>query len=269
MIDSTGGRTRVPLKLQASSTPLLRLNSIESMSTVDGPGLRFVVFLQGCSLRCKFCHNPETWDCNGGELVSGDDILDKLALCRRFMPNLGLTISGGEPLVQLQGCRELLMRAKAMGISTALDTSGYGCSSGFSSLLPYVDVLLFDIKAVDPDLHRSITGLANDRILRNLEVASLSDTRIWVRRVLIPGVNDSTEEAVRLGSLLASCRGVEKVDVLPYHRMGLEKWKRMGLVCPYSEVEVPDQPQITSFRSKVAAARSAARFDTRGMTRVS
>lgn len=269
MIDSTVMRRKTPLASHAISITRLRLNSIESLSAVDGPGLRFVVFLQGCSLRCKFCHNPETWNPDSGELLSCDHILDRLGECRRFIPDLGLTISGGEPLMQLQACRELLMRAKARGISTALDTSGHGCPEGFSSLLPHVDVLLYDVKAVDPDLHRSITGAENAEILKNLETASLSDTRIWIRRVLIPGVNDSTEEAVRLGSLLADCRGVERVDVLPYHRMGLQKWNRMGMICPYSQVEVPDESQVEGFRGKLAAAWPAGRFDTRRSAQVS
>ena len=258
--------------MQVTSRHGLQVNSIESMSVVDGPGMRFVVFAQGCPLRCKFCHNPETWGLHGGSFVGYNDLLNKLDQCRRFIPQLGLTISGGEPLMQARSCRELLMKAKERGVHTALDTSGFGDEDEFKSLLPFVDVLLYDIKAVDSELHIDMTGLSNTQILKNLETASAHGKKLWIRRILVPNVNDSPEEAANLGSLIRDCArygNIERVDVNPYHRMGLEKWERLGVVCPYSHVKPPTQAAVESFRGMVTAEAGLRRFDTAQRARVS
>lgn len=258
--------------MQLTSNRGLQVNSIESMSVVDGPGMRFVVFVQGCPLRCKFCHNPETWDREGGRVIHHDDLLNKLEQCRRFIPQLGLTVSGGEPLMQADSCRELLMKAKSRGVHTALDTSGFADEDAFSSLLPFVDVLLYDVKAVDSELHRNMTGQPNTRVLHNLRVAATCGKRVWIRRILIPGVNDSREEAAGLQSLIsdyARYGSIERVDVLPYHRMGLDKWRRLKMVCPYSDVKPPDQAQVDCFRRVATAGAGSPRFDTGECARVS
>ncbi|NLU41896.1 MAG: pyruvate formate lyase-activating protein [Firmicutes bacterium] len=228
---------------------ILRVNSIESMSTLDGPGVRFVVFLQGCPMRCKFCHNPETWSCDGGQLALVEDVLDKLDWSRRLVPNIGLTVSGGEPLMQPEPCLELLAAAKARGVHTALDTSGCGREDDLVELLRFIDVVLFDVKAVDRRLHIDITGTDNDRILSNMAAVSDRGVEMWVRRVLIPGVNDSADEAERLRALVARHRSISKVDIIPYHRMGVEKWRRLGKVYPYEDVELPGPEALERFSS--------------------
>lgn len=227
----------------------LRVNSVESMSTLDGPGSRFVVFLQGCPMRCKYCHNPETWSCDGGQFVPVEDILDKLDWCRRLVPDIGLTVSGGEPLMQPKSCLDLLAAAKSRGMHTALDTSGCGREDDLVELLGFTDLVLFDVKAVDRRLHVDITGTDNDRILRNMAAVSERGVEMWVRRVLIPGVNDSADEAEGLRALIARHGSVSRVDIIPYHRMGVGKWQRLGMVYPYEDVALPGPEALERFRS--------------------
>lgn len=247
----------------------LRLNSIESFSTLDGPGVRFVVFVQGCPMRCKYCHNPETWSCDGGQPVPVEDILDKLDWCRRLVPSIGLTISGGEPLMQHESCLGLLAAAKSRGIHTALDTSGCGCEHGLVRLLRFTDVVLFDVKAVDRRLHADITGTDNDCILNNMAAVSDTGVEMWVRRVLIPGVNDSIDEARRLRALIDRHASVARVDIIPYHRMGVNKWRQLGMVCPYEGVPVPGREAIERFRGLLDSESAGLPFDVLTHTRVS
>ena len=191
----------------------LRVNSVESMSTLDGPGSRFVVFLQGCPMRCKYCHNPETWSCDGGQFVPVEDILDKLDWCRRLVPDIGLTVSGGEPLMQPKSCLDLLAAAKSRGMHTALDTSGCGREDDLVELLGFTDLVLFDVKAVDRRLHVDITGTDNDRILRNMAAVSERGVEMWVRIVLIWA---STTPQMRLDCRRSSPgTGMSRVDIIP------------------------------------------------------
>lgn len=226
------------------------------MGTVDNGGVRFVLFMQGCAMRCVFCHNPDTWLRRGKE-VSVEEIMRQLLDYKVFFDASGggLTVSGGEPLLQHRFVRALFIECGRHGIHRALDTAGYCRHGDFASLLDCTDLLLFSVKAVDPEKHLRLTGVKNDLILSNLRTAAAAGTEIVVRYVLIPTVNDSEKDLDDLADLVASLgdRGRVKVDILPYNRMGVVKWKQLGLDCAPLE-GVPEPAPET-----LAAARQAIR----------
>lgn len=226
------------------------------MGTVDNGGVRFVLFMQGCAMRCVFCHNPDTWLRRGKE-VSVEEIIRQLLDYKVFFDASGggLTVSGGEPLLQHRFVRALFIECGRHGIHRALDTAGYCRHGDFASLLDCTDLLLFSVKAVDPEKHLRLTGVKNDLILSNLRTAAAAGTEIVVRYVLIPTVNDSEKDLDDLADLVASLgdRGRVKVDILPYNRMGIVKWKQLGLDCAPLEGVPEPAPEA------LAAARQAIR----------
>ena len=216
-----------------------RIHSVESFGTVDGPGIRLVIFMQGCPARCAYCHNPDTWDICGGEEISADEILALYDKNKAFYSKGGITVSGGEPLLQLDFLLELFQRAKAKGIHTCIDTSGVTFnpknreySDKLSALMAYTDLVMLDIKHMDSEAHRALTGMDNRGVLDFAAWLSRLGIPIWVRRVVLVGVTDSAEENRRLGEFLATLKSLKALDVLPYHTMGVTKYRELGI--PYS-----------------------------------
>ncbi|MEW6182478.1 MAG: pyruvate formate-lyase-activating protein [Bacillota bacterium] len=227
------------------------IHSVETMGTVDNGGIRYVLFMQGCAMRCVFCHNPDTWLREGTE-VSVDEILRQVLDYKVFFESSGggLTVSGGEPLLQHLFVRSLFEECGKNGVHRALDTSGYCRHGDFISLLDCTDLLLFSIKVVNLEKHARLTGVKNGVILANLRSAAAAGMEIVVRYVFIPTVNDSESDLRDLAELVATIndRGRIKVDILPYNRMGLVKWKQLGLNCELREFPEPTPEELRHTR---------------------
>ena len=208
-----------------------RIHSIESFGTVDGPGIRYVIFMQGCALRCKYCHNRDTWDVNGGELRSVDDLVNRIESYKAYIlpSNGGVTVTGGEPLLQVKFVTNLFKRLKQQGIHTAIDTSGmFEITDDIKELLKYTDLVLLDIKHINDEKSKDLVGFSNKRELEFARYLSDNNIPIWIRQVLIPGITDDTQDLIDLRMFIKSLRTVEKVEILPYHDMGKHKWTNLG-----------------------------------------
>lgn len=229
-----------------------KIHSVFSGGTVDGPGIRFVVFMQGCPLRCKYCHNPDTWKYNAGEERSVDDLISEIVKYKNYFGlNGGLTISGGEPLAQLDFTIELAKAAKQNGVNVAVDTSGYLFDENdsdkikkFDDLIKFVDLFLLDIKHIDCDKHRALTGVDNEHTLAFAKYLSDNGKKMWIRYVLVPGLTDDEEEIKRLKNFIDTLKTIEKVEVLPYHTMGEPKYKKLGINYPLKGVEPPLKEKV-------------------------
>ncbi|MGY3765081.1 pyruvate formate-lyase-activating protein [Vagococcus vulneris] len=228
-----------------------RIHSTENFGTVDGPGVRFIVFMQGCKMRCQFCHNPDTWKIGGGKEVTPDEILAEALKYKTYWgKDGGITVSGGEPLLQPKFITELFKKAKALGIHTTIDTCGKPFTydepffSEFEELLNYTDLLLFDIKHIDNDGHKILTMNTNDNILEMAKYLSERNQPVWIRHVLVPQRTDYDEYLIRLDEFIKSLNNVDKVEVLPYHTMGLFKWEDMGLEYPLEGIPTPSQERV-------------------------
>lgn len=218
-----------------------RIHSFESFGTVDGPGIRFVVFMQGCSLKCKYCHNRDTWDLCGGTLYSIFDVISKIEKYKNyFIPSGGgVTVSGGEPLLQLKFVTELFTQLKKEGIHTAIDTSGnFALTEDIKKLIDLTDLFLLDIKCINDEICRDLTGVSNKQELAFAKYLSDIQKDMWIRQVLVPGITDKKEDLQKLKEFISSLSSVKKVEVLPYHSMGRFKWKELGL--EYALDGVPD-----------------------------
>lgn len=229
-----------------------KIHSVFSGGTVDGPGIRFVVFTQGCPLRCQFCHNPDTWKIGAGEERSVDDLIKEIVRYKNYFGlNGGLTISGGEPLVQLDFIIELSKAAVKNGVNVAVDTSGYLFDENspekikkFDELNKYVDLYLLDIKHIDDDKHRMLTGVTNKHTLAFAKYLSESGKKMWIRHVLVPGITDDDDALIRLKEFIDTLKTVEKVEVLPYHTMGVPKYEKLGIDYPLKGVEPPSKERV-------------------------
>lgn len=215
------------------------IHSYESMGTVDGPGIRFVVFLQGCPLRCKFCHNPDTWNIAEKKIQeSAEDTLKKIKRYRNFFGKKGgVTVTGGEPLIQGNYVLELFKLCKKEGIHTALDTSGYIFNEQVKEILEYTDLVLLDIKAIDQDIHRDLTGVDINNTLKFFEYLKEIKKSTWIRHVVVPGITDNDELLERTAQYISKADNVKMVEILPYHTLGVFKYKKLGLEYPLAEVE--------------------------------
>ncbi len=224
-----------------------RIHSLETFGTLDGPGIRFVLFMQGCALQCLYCHNPDSWDARIGRQVTVEDVLAEIEPYRAYYtPNGGgLTVSGGEPTLQAPFVAELFKAVKERwGMSTALDSSGFCEPSYAEELLSVTDLVLLDLKQMNPERHTALTSQSNERILRFAEHLSERGMRMWIRHVLVPGVTDSHEDLMELGRFIGKLRGVEKFEILPYHRMGVYKWEQLGRPYELEGVQTPTQREI-------------------------
>ena len=228
-----------------------RIHSIETFGSVDGPGVRFVVFVQGCALRCRYCHNADTWDTSAGELADSTELLDRAERYRAYWGEEGgITVSGGEPLLQLDFLLSLFGEAHERGISTCLDTAlapftrEPGWLARFDELMGATDLVLADLKHIDPARHEWLTGRGNANIQDGLAHLDEIGQPVWVRHVLVPGVSDDDAYLERTAEFVSSLSNVERVEVLPYHTMGAYKWRELGLDYPLEGVEPPAPARI-------------------------
>lgn len=224
-----------------------RVHSRESAGTVDGPGLRYVVFMQGCPLRCKFCHNPDTWDVKGGTETSVGELLADIVKYKTFMDfsGGGVTISGGEPLLHKKFVTALFFKLKQKGIHTAIDTSGYtNIDEALDTLLDYTDLVMLDLKQLEPDAHEKLTGVNNARIIKFLEHLKEKKKKVWIRYVVLPGSNDSKEYAEGFADFVKQFDNVELVELLPYHEMGKYKWEQLGLKYELDHISSPSKEKM-------------------------
>jgi len=229
------------------------IHSVETMGTVDNGGIRFVLFLQGCRLRCTFCHNPDTWLASG-KPVTVAEIIEQLKSYKIFfeLSGGGLTVSGGEPLLQSSFVKELFVEAGKLGIHRALDTAGYCKRGNLQEVLPYTDQVIFSLKVVNPEKHRRLTERENVDIIKNLRLTAESQVQLVVCYVLIPGINDSMEDARDLANLVKSLNRKVPVDVLAYSKLGAEKWEEMGLSDPLAGVAPATQEQVERFQAELS-----------------
>ena len=223
-----------------------KVHSIESFGTVDGPGIRFVLFLQGCHLQCKYCHNRDTWDVNGGEFKSLDDIFDKIMRYKNYIyPNGGVTMTGGEPLLQSKFIFELFKKLKKEGIHTCVDTSGsLPLTDDIKNVLSVTDLVLLDIKHIDDAKCKELVGVSNKLELNFARYLSDNNIPIWIRQVLVPGYTDDENDLLKLRDFLNTLKTLEKVEILPYHNMGEFKWKKLGFSYPLEGVRQADQADV-------------------------
>ena len=213
-----------------------RIHSSESFGTVDGPGLRYVLFMQGCPMRCLYCHNPDTWRFDGGREMTADEVLAEYKKNEMFYKNGGLTVTGGEPLVQIDFLVELFQKAHEMGIHTCIDTSGITYDekdveyvSKLDLLMQNTDLVMLDIKHIDAEKHRELTGHSNERVLAFARYLEEKKIPTWIRHVVVEGYTDSEKDLFALGEFIGSLKNVKALDVLPYHTMGAAKYKEMGI----------------------------------------
>ena len=222
------------------------LHSFTTGSTVDGPGVRVVAWTSGCMFRCLYCHNPDTWTMSNGIPVSVAKATEELRKYRRGLAVMsgGFTISGGEPLMQHRFTVKLLRAARAMGVHTALDTTGYLGDRLGDGDLEEISLVLLDLKTWDPDRHRRLTGMDNGPVLEFARRLAARKRPISVRFVLVPGLTDDAEDVARIASFAAGLGTVERVDVLPFHQMGRYKWERLGIKYTLDSVEAPSADLI-------------------------
>ena len=207
-----------------------KVHSIESFGTVDGPGIRFVLFLQGCHLKCKYCHNRDTWDIKGGNYASLDDIFNKIMRYKNYIhPNGGVTVTGGEPLLQVNFLIELFTKLKKEGIHTCIDTSGMvSLTDDIKKLLSLTDLVLLDIKHIDDEKCKDLVGFSNKLELAFARYLSDNNIPVWIRQVLIPGYTDDEKDLIKLRDFLSTLNNVKKIEILPYHNLGKHKWTKLG-----------------------------------------
>jgi len=223
------------------------VHSIETFGTVDGPGIRFVLFMQGCLLKCQYCHNPDTWGLHEGQEMTVEDV------CREIEPYLsyyrgsggGLTVSGGEPTLQYPFVAELFKEVKKRWhLHTALDSNGYNEPDKIAELLDYTDLVLLDLKHIRDDKHIALTGKSNERTLKMARWLSDHGKTMWIRHVFVPGIHDEEEDLTDLGHFIRTLEGVEKFEILPYHQMGVYKWKELGMAYPLEGVLSPTEAEV-------------------------
>jgi pyruvate formate lyase activating enzyme len=242
-------RARMAASVESSSEALPitgRIHSLESGGMVDGPGIRFVVFTQGCPLRCLYCHNPDTQALHDGREMSVDALMAEIIKYRSYMKFTGggVTLTGGEPLIQRDFTREVFRRCQELGIHTTLDTSGFAHQSVAADVLQYVDLVMLCIKAFDPTTHTRLTGVPREPSLRFAEYLHSINKKTWIRFVLVPGITDSVENVEGLAQFLAPMTNIEKVEILPFHKMGEYKWERMGFDYELKDTPSPSAAQV-------------------------
>ena len=229
------------------------VHSFESFGTVDGPGIRFVVFLQGCPLRCKYCHNPDTWGQGGTEYTAEEVVARAIRYKNYFGDKGGVTATGGEPLVQIDFLIELFTQFKAKGIHTCIDTSGitFNANSAQSvdkhkKLMEVTDLVLLDVKHIDDEACKKLTGHSNANTLAFAKFLSDIGKPTWIRQVLVPGLTDSEESLQRTRAFIDALKSVEKVEVLPYHTLGVVKYEKLGIPYPLEGVQAPAKERVAN-----------------------
>jgi pyruvate formate lyase activating enzyme len=224
-----------------------RIHSLETFGTLDGPGIRFVLFTQGCALQCQYCHNPDTWDTTLGNKMTVEEVLAEIEPYLAYYKNSGggITVTGGEPTLQSHFVAELFKQCKSRwNLHTALDSSGFCEPSHVQALLRYTDLVLLDLKQMDSKKHVALTSQSNDRTLRFATYLSNQHIPMWIRHVLVPGLTDGEEELRDMGNFIRTLHGVEKVEILPYHQMGVYKWEKIGKKYPLEGVRTPTADEV-------------------------
>ena len=236
------------------------IHSVETFGSVDGPGVRFLIFMQGCAMRCRYCHNADTWSRSDNQLMTADELLDRAERYRSYWGSEGgITVSGGEPLLQLDFLLELFKKAKLRGINTCIDTAGQPFSRGepffsrFQELMQYTDLLLFDIKHIDPVEHKALTAQPNDNILDCLRYLSEIKKPVWIRHVIVEGITDNDEYLRKTREFIDSLDNVERVEALPYHGMGVYKWEKLGIKYTLGNIKPPTETRLDTVRKILGA----------------
>ncbi len=231
------------------------IHSVESFGTVDGPGIRLVVFMQGCPMRCLYCHNPDTWKIGSGKPVTADEILKKYDSVKAFLKNGGITVTGGEPLLQIDFVTELFEKAKKKGIHTCIDTSGItfdpGDTKKLDILMQVTDLIMLDIKHIDDTEHKKLTGHSNENILKFAKYTGSKGVDLWIRHVVVPGITDNEKYLYRLGEFIGTLNNVKALDVLPYHDMGKAKYKTLGIEYPLGDTKPLDKTDAMRARGTI------------------
>ena len=237
------------------------IHSTESFGTVDGPGVRFVVFLQGCPMRCQYCHNPDTWQMNTGSVRSTESLLREYERNAAFYSKGGITVTGGEALMQLDFVLELFQMAKKKNIHTCLDTSGVtyrpgesGYNQKLDALMEVTDLVLLDLKHIDPEGHKILTGHDNTGILAFARYLEEKQVDVWIRHVVVPGITDDPVLLTRLGTFLGTLSNVKALDVLPYHIMGIVKYEQLGMAYPLDGVPPATREQAAQAKKTILTA---------------
>lgn len=223
-----------------------KIHSFESLGAVDGPGIRFVIFMQGCTLKCKYCQNRDTWDLHGGKEYSTNEILDKILRYKSYIiPNGGVTISGGEPLLQASFLIELFTKLKEYEIHTCIDTSGcFEITEEIKKLIDLTDLFLLDIKCINNDKCVLLTGVSNKNELAFAKYLSEINKPMWIRQVIVPGITDDKDDLLELKKFISSLNSVEKVELLPYHDLGKFKWEKLGVNYELENYKTANQDDI-------------------------
>ena len=234
-----------------------RVHSIESFGTVDGPGIRFVIFLQGCPMRCLYCHNPDTWKTSGGTEYTAEELIREYTKNKAFYTRGGITVTGGEPLLQIDFLTELFRLAKEKSIHTCIDTSGITYSESNTAyiekldrLLEYTDLVMLDIKHIDSLAHERLTGYGNGNVLAFAKYLEKKKIPLWVRHVVVEGYTDSREDLYELGRFIGTLKNLRALDVLPYHTLGESKYAELGIEYPLKGI--PSLPKSSAEAAKLA-----------------
>ncbi|MGN0574386.1 MAG: pyruvate formate-lyase-activating protein [Ruminococcus sp.] len=238
------------------------IHSTESFGTVDGPGVRYVVFFQGCPLRCLYCHNPDTWEFSGGRKVTAEELMEEYDSYKEFLKSGGITATGGEPMAQPEFLTELFSLAKSRGVHTCLDTSGIVFNpenhEKIDKIIDYTDLVMLDIKHIDDEDHKKLTGKSNKNILAFAEYLRDRNIPLWVRHVVVPGITDDEKELLGLGKFLAGLTNLKALDVLPYHDMGKVKYQNLGIDYPLKDVEPLSKEKAIEARDVIMRGIKAA-----------
>lgn len=228
-----------------------RIHSLESFGTVDGPGTRFVIFVQGCPMRCAYCHNPDTWSLNGGTMMEPEEIFEQYRRNKAFYKTGGITVTGGEPLMQIDFIIDLFTIAKGEGVHTCIDTSGIVFNSQndelrrkLDTLLTLTDLVMLDIKHIDNEKHMELTQQPNGNILAFAAYLNESNVDMWVRHVVVPGITDDDKYLFELGYFIGQFNNLKALDILPYHTMGETKYKQLGIDYKLAGVPAMDKDKI-------------------------
>ena len=239
-----------------------KVHSIETFGTVDGPGIRFVIFMQGCPMRCQYCHNPDTWDFKENHKVSVDEIVKQYEGVKEFCAG-GVTVTGGEPMAQIEFVTELFKKLSEKGVNTALDTSGVlfnkDNTAKVDELLKYTSIVLLDIKHIDDEEHKKLTKHSNKNILDFARYLSDIKKPMWVRHVVVPGITYKEEYLIRLGEFLATLNNIKALDVLPYHDMAIPKYENLGIDYPLKGVPPLTHEEAIKARNIILKAYKANR----------
>ncbi|MCI7114598.1 pyruvate formate-lyase-activating protein [uncultured Treponema sp.] len=231
------------------------IHQLESFGSVDGPGVRFIIFFAGCPLRCKYCHNPDTWDMMKGKQYTADELLDEAITCREYWGTKGgITVSGGEPLAQIDFLLELFIKAKERGINTCIDTAGGPFTregewfEKFKQLMNVTDVLLMDIKHINEEEHIKLTGHTGKNIIEMFRYLDEINKPVWIRHVLVPGITDNDEYLIQTRDFIRTLGNVQRVEVLPYHGLGAMKYKDLGIDYVLKDTNSPTAERVQNAR---------------------